>query len=65
MTTEQSFAEMIHIRGIHKDLGISSDLVRNYRAHLKKGRNIKLETKTDLLEKAGYDLVQKPKWARP
>lgn len=65
MTTDNAFSEMIHLRGIHNDLGVSQKLVSVYRQHLKNGRHITLDQKIELLEKAGYNLVQEPKWKRP
>jgi hypothetical protein len=65
MTTDQAFEEMIHLRGIHNDLGVTQKLVSAYRQHLKNGRGIKIETKMILLQKAGYNLIQEPKWQKP
>jgi hypothetical protein len=65
MTTDKAFEEMINTRGIHNDLGVSQKLVSAYRQHLKNGRHITIDQKFELLNKAGFQLVQEPKWTRP
>ena len=51
---DQAFEKMIHIRGIHDKLGITSSIVRNHRYNLKNGINISTDTKAALLKKYGW-----------
>lgn len=64
MTTDRAFEEMIYIRGIHHRLGVTQKLVSVYRQHLKNDRFITLDQKFDLLRRAGYKLIEEPKWTR-
>lgn len=56
---DQAFKEMIHTRGIHEKLGISSQQVRNYRQYLKDGRGVSTDLKIQLLQKAGVYTQEK------
>jgi len=49
MTTREAFKKLIHIRGIHHKLGISSGLVRIYRFETPS-----IEKMEELLSKAGW-----------
>ena len=62
MTTRKAFEKMINVRGIHEKLGISSDKVRNYRARLKSDQVISLDLMEELLQKAGWVVVQEKQW---
>ena len=63
MSTAKAFEKMINTRAIHRKLGIDSQQVRNYRNVLKTGlTNISLDKKIELLEKAGYMVLQEMEW---
>lgn len=57
MTTKEAFKKLINIRAVHRSLGISSTLVRDYRR-----REPSIEKMEELLLKAGW--TKKPEvWA--
>lgn len=64
MTTDEAFQTLIRIHAIHKVLGCSSQQVRNYRSRDKKGQ-VSLKMKIELLQRAGFGMVQEPRWAVP
>lgn len=64
MSTNEAFEAMIGNHAIGRVLGISSSQVRNYR-HLYKTGRLSEKRKIRLLQAAGFQLVQEPKWAYP
>lgn len=64
MTTDEAFRLLINMHAIHKVLDCSSQQVRNYRSRDKQGK-VSLKMKLELLNKAGFKMVQEPRWAVP
>jgi hypothetical protein len=61
--TRQLFEEVINTRGIHQQLGWSSDVVRGLRRNLKEGK-VSLDKMHEVLHLAGYQIVQETKWSK-
>jgi hypothetical protein len=51
---EKAFADLIHTRGIHTTLHISSGQVRTLRFNLKNNINISTDAKLKMLQKSGW-----------
>jgi len=63
MTTLEAFGQMINTRGIYKTLEMNESTVRNFRIRFKKNPDlIKLSTMEEMLEKAGWVVVQEKLW---
>ncbi len=66
MTTDKAFEEMINKRGIYNKLGLTKGGVGRMRYDLRNNiNNITLDLKINLLQKAGYKIVQDIVWKQP
>jgi len=63
MTTREAFAQLVERRGWHKDLGISDSAAYSAKNHFKSG-DITIEKMEELLEKAGFKVIQEKQWAK-
>lgn len=62
-STEDLFSEVINTRGIYQDLGIGEYAVKNLRRNHKEGK-VTIDKMHEILEKAGYHIVQETKWSK-
>lgn len=63
MTTELAFRIMISTPGVYKKLGVAKGTVAAWRYNIKTGaRKISLDRKVELLNKAGFCLLQEMRW---
>ncbi len=62
MTTELAFQIMISTRGIYKKLGVTRGTVGRLRYNLKHNKSISLNYKIQLLQKAGFVIIQELRW---
>lgn len=51
---EKAFATMITKRSVHVDIGIDSNYVQQLRYKLRRGINIRMDTKLRLLQRGGW-----------
>jgi len=64
-TTDEAFEQMIHTRGIYKQLNLAQYTVMRIRLDLKKGAlSMSLDRKIELLKLAGWHIAQEMKWAK-
>lgn len=61
-TLEQAFEEMINTRGIYKRLGRNVNTVKAWRSLMRQGKGISREKMRELLEVAGWRVVQVELW---
>jgi hypothetical protein len=59
---EKAFKLMLSERGIYKKIGIPQSTLGWYRNHFKNGGNVSEAKMRDMLEKAGWGMVQEEKW---
>lgn len=64
MTTQEAFASLIAKRAVHNDLGISSDIVRNWRRSLKEGK-LTEDFMAQQLRRSGYTIAIERQWEGP
>ena len=60
--THAAFAELLKKRGLGAVTGIHKDVLSTYRQKLKKGINISIDKKEEVLLKAGALVVQEKVW---
>lgn len=63
-TIDQLFGELINTKGIHGQLGMNESTVRVFRKRFNDGTPISVEKKREILEAAGYKMVQEERWGR-
>ncbi|WP_231424024.1 hypothetical protein [Pedobacter sp. Leaf250] len=63
MTTREAFAQLVERRGWHRELGISDSAAYSAKNHFKTGE-IAIEKMEELLEKAGFKVIQEKKWEK-
>jgi DNA-binding GntR family transcriptional regulator len=56
------FREVINTKAIHAQLGINESTVRVFRKRFNDGTPISVEKKREILELAGYKMVQEERW---
>lgn len=61
-TTKEAFKELVSDREKCEQLGIKNDTRRAYLSYLNSGRKISLDKMEELLEKAGFKVVQEKLW---
>lgn len=55
----REFEKLVQKRGVHNELGVSSEYIRSLRDRLKKNKKIKLDAKLMLLRKSGWTYADK------
>lgn len=63
-SVDSLFAEVINIRAIHGQLGMNESTVRALRKKCNDGTAISVEKKREILEAAGYKMVQEERWGK-
>lgn len=66
MTTDEAFEQLLSTRGIYKTLVLHRGTIGKMKSDLQTGHaKITLDKKIELLQKAGYKIVQEMKWDEP
>ncbi len=58
------FGEVINTKAIHAQLGMNESTVRVFRKRFNDGTPISVEKKREILEAAGYKMMQEERWGR-
>lgn len=61
MTTKEAFEKLISERGWYADLGLGDSTARSYAKRFRENK-LPVEKIEDILEKAGYSVVQEKLW---
>lgn len=62
MTTKEAFTQLINTDNWHEKAGINYNTARTLKKRFLDGKLISLEKMEEILEKAGYKVVQEKKW---
>lgn len=63
MTTEEAFKELLNTRGMSTKLGVKRTTWGRMKSDFLKGTaKVSLDKQIELLQKAGYEVVQEMKW---
>ncbi len=61
--TRAAFSDLISQRAIHKELGLNSPQIRNYRQRIANGDWPSEDLMAQLLDKAGYTRITPARWS--
>jgi hypothetical protein len=62
MTTKEAFKDLISKRKWYADLGLSETAAWSLAKRINDGKDVSLDKMEELLEKAGYKVIQEKLW---